>query len=299
MHIDDHFNEIKKNLALKLSFLNDKPEETIDSTIKACWHLASGNPMSATKASDQPLPELTKMQIATLDQLIEKRISQVPLAHITGRQNFMGIEFLSDERALIPRKETELLGRKALEISYTLAKEKEKVRIMDICCGAGNLGLAVAFYNQNTTIVATDLSQEAVNLTDNNISFLNLNHRLKVKQGDLFSAFEKEEYFGTIDVIICNPPYISSAKVAKMDAEIADHEPALAFDGGMFGTKIIQRLIMEAPRFLTDAGWLVFEVGVGQGEFIMRLCQGSGNFKNIEPILDEIGNIRVIAVQNK
>jgi release factor glutamine methyltransferase len=298
MNTQELFNQIKKEIEEPLHFLEDKPEETLDSTLMACWLAASGFPRSAEEAIKHPLPELTGKQINILHQLIEQRLDNVPLAHLTGRQSFMGIELLSDKRALIPRKETEILGKKALEISNHLAQEKQPIRFMDICCGAGNLGLVIAYYNPKAMVFATDLSEEAVALTRDNISFLNLDHRVKAEPGDLFSAFENDAYYENIDLVVCNPPYISSAKVTKMNAEISNHEPALAFDGGMFGTKIIQKLIIEAPKFLTHAGWLLFEVGLGQGEFMMRLCEDTNRYSQIESVRDEQNNIRVIAARN-
>ena len=299
MNTEELFTRLKNELDSKLHFLEDKPEETVDSTLKACWFTAFGTPKSAEEAAKYPLPELTDGQIKILNQLIDQRLKNVPLAHITGRQSFMGIELLADNRALIPRKETEILGRKIFDISSSLSKKKQLIHVMDICCGAGNLGLAVAYYNSNVKVFATDISDGAVELTKENISFLNLGNRVEVKQGDLFSAFETNEYYGKTDIVICNPPYISSAKVTKMNTEISGHEPALAFDGGMFGTKIIQRLISVAPKFLTESGWLIFEVGVGQGEFITRLCEETNHYNKIDSASDIHGNIRVIAAQKK
>lgn len=299
MNTEALFSRLKIELDEKLHFLEDKPEETVESTLKACWFTAFGKPKSAEGAVKGDLPELNQSQVKVLNQLIGQRLKNIPLAHITGRQNFMGIELLADKRALIPRKETEILGEKALEISQSLAKRKEYVRVMDICSGSGNLGLAIAYYNNKVTVFSTDLSQDAVELAKDNISFLNLEDRMHAEQGDLFSAFEKEEHYEKTDVIVCNPPYISSGKVTKMKTEISGHEPALAFDGGMFGTKIIQRLITGAPKFLVAKGWLVFEVGLGQGPFIMDLCERTGNYFPIHSVNDEKNNIRVIATQKK
>lgn len=299
MKTGELFIQLKNELSSRLCILEDKPEESVDSTIKACWHAAYGSPKSAEEALKFPLPELTETQLKTLQFLIGQRLQNIPLAHLTGRQNFMGIEFLSDKRALIPRKETEILARKSLEKSKSLAKEKRQVRVMDICCGAGNLGLAIAWHNPDVEVFATDLSGDAVELTKDNISFLGLNHRVHAEKGDLFSAFEKGNYYFKTDIIVCNPPYISSAKVKKMNAEIFGHEPALAFDGGMFGTKIIQGLVNQASKFLNKDGWLFFEVGLGQGDFIMRLCRETNHYDNIEPVPDSNGNIRVISAQKK
>lgn len=297
MNKSELFNRISNDLKNTLHLLEDKPEETIDTTLKALWFTAAGIPVSAEKVSKMALPDLTDNQIENLHKLIELRLSNVPLAHITKRQNFMGIELLSDKRALIPRKETELLGRKALELSEEIVRSKGKINIIDVCCGSGNLGIAVAHFNPDCIVYATDLSQDAVELTRDNINLLNLNDRVQVKQGDLLSVFETNEFYENVDLIICNPPYILSSKVHKMDTEIASNEPVLAFDGGMLGIKIIQKLISEAPKFLKNEGWLIFEVGAGQGNFIAQLCERSKSYQSIESVSDDSGTVRVILAQ--
>lgn len=291
------FNSLSNNLTNKLHLLEDKPEETIETTLKALWFAAAGIPVSAEGSYKLPVPELTEKQIVNLNQFIELRLNGTPLAHITKRQNFMGIELMSDKRALIPRKETELLGRKALDLSYRIVKSKGKINVIDVCCGSGNLGIAIAHFNPDCQVYATDISEEAVELARDNINLLNLSRRVHVSQGDLLSVFETNEFYEKTDLIICNPPYILSSKVQKMDSEIASNEPVLAFDGGMLGIKIIQKLITEAPKFLTNDGWLIFEVGVGQGNFIAQLCERSQLYQLIESGSDDSGNIRVISLQ--
>lgn len=249
MNPQELYNKLETQFKPRLHFLQDKPEETVDSTLKACWQYASGIPVSAEEAVKRPLPDLDDKQIKLLYDLLEQRAKNIPLAHITGRQNFFGIEFLSDKRALIPRKETEILAREALELSFDITKQKGIVQVMDICCGSGNLGLAVAYSNPSVRVYASDLSEEAVALANENMYLLNLQKQVKIEPGDLFSAFDKKEYYGNMDLIICNPPYITTTKVPKMGEEIAAHEPALAFDGGMFGLKIIQMLIEKAPVY--------------------------------------------------
>lgn len=297
MNKSELFNSISNDLKNRLHMLEDKPEETIETTLKALWLAAAGFPVSAEGATKLPIPDLTDKQIDNLHQLVELRLNNIPLAHITKRQNFMGIELLSDKRALIPRKETELLGRKALELSIRIVKSKGKINVIDVCCGSGNLGIAIAYYNPDCHVYATDISEEAIELTRDNINLLKLNKRVQVKQGDLLSVFETDDYYEKNDLIICNPPYILSSNVQKMDSEIASNEPVLAFDGGMLGIKIIQKLITEAPKFLTIDGWLIFEVGVGQGNFIVQLCERTRLYRHIETISDDSDNIRVISGQ--
>ncbi len=297
MNKSELFDKIILDLKDKLRFLEDKPEETPETTLKALWLTASGLAVSAEGSLGHSIPDLSEEQIKSLYDLIDLRISNTPLAHITNRQRFMGIDMLADRRALIPRKETEILGKKALEIAEIITKSKGKIKVIDVCCGSGNLGLAIATYNKKCELYATDLSQEAVELALDNINFLNLNERIRVRQGDLLSAFENDDFYGKIDLMVCNPPYILSSKVEKMDAEISSNEPVLAFDGGMLGIKIIQKLISEAPKFLTPEGWVVFEVGLGQGEFVIKLCERSKSYQDIQPVADSAGNIRVISAQ--
>jgi release factor glutamine methyltransferase len=293
--MNELYLDIYHELEQSLLFLDDKPEESINSTIRALWHKAYGISVSAEKAMHLPLPELSEQQKNILYQQIQKRKDGIPLAHLTGRQSFMDIEFISDDRALIPRKETEILGRTSLEICRILSKDKSAINIFDVCCGSGNLGLALASIHPNAKVYLSDISPESIELTKENIILLELEHNATAEQSDLFSSFESAKYWNQIDLVVCNPPYISTSKVSKMNSEIASYEPALAFDGGMLGLKIIQRLIMESPKFLSKNGWLVFEVGLGQGPLVLQLCEKSGNWERITTANDESGNIRVIA----
>jgi len=291
------FNGIRVELENKLHLLDDKPEETVESTIKALWFKAAGIPLSSEKAINLDLPDLTEEQRTFLFNIVQLRIENTPLAYITGRQNFMGVELLSDKRALIPRKETEILGKKALELSKAMTDQEKKIYILDVCCGSGNLAITMAHYNSDCIVYATDISSEAVELTQENINLLNLNKRVYVEQGDMMSAFDKEEFYEKFDLIICNPPYILSSKVPKMDLEISMNEPMVAFDGGMLGIKIIQKLVHESPKFLKNKGWLVFEVGAGQGQLITQLCERTTLFNHIETVPDNSAYIRVVCAQ--
>lgn len=291
------YQQLKAELEEHISFRVDKPEETADSTLKALWQKAQGNSMSAEEAVKHELQDLNKDEEKKLKEYFSQRISGKPLSYILERQSFLGIELICDSRALIPRKETEILGKKALEIGLSVAKTQSEIKILDVCCGSGNLGIALAKNISNSIIYSSDLSLEAVNLTRENVHFHHLESQIKVSVSDLFQNFESDAFFGKIDLIVCNPPYISSSKVTRMDREISDNEPLMAFDGGMIGLSIIQKLIREAPRFLASKGWLVFEIGLGQGPFIMQLCEKSMLYRTIESVLDEKGNARVVVAQ--
>lgn len=278
-------------------FLPDKPEETAESTLRALWLAACGTPVSAEAAMGIEMPALDEAQRASLSALVQKRIDGVPLAHLTGRQRFMEIEMLAGPEALIPRKETEILASCVIERLQEIENTQDAPLVIDVCTGAGNLPVVYAQHTAQSRIHAADLCPRAVSLARRNVEFAGHANRISLHEGDLLAPFEDEAFLGKVDVLSCNPPYISSGKVAGMEAEIAEHEPSLAFDGGPFGISILQRLIQEAPRYLKPGGWLAFEVGLGQGEILARRLAGNSDFVKVESFTDDQGAIRALAVQ--
>jgi release factor glutamine methyltransferase len=290
------YNRLLERLECDLVLLPDKPEESAETTLAALWWTAAGSPLSAEKAAQQPIEDLDTRQQERLVSLVDQRLSGTPLAHITGRQQFMGVELLAGPEALIPRKETEILGRTASELLKKI-NNKDDLIVVDVCTGAGNLAVSLALQSPTCKVFASDLSGDAVSLARKNITFHHLEDRVKVFTGDLLDPFVSENFYGKIDLLICNPPYISSAKVSDMEGEISGHEPALAFDGGSFGIKILHRLIKEAPRYIKKGGWLVFEVGLGQGTMMMKRMK-KFSYTRITPIPDANGRVRVIHAVN-
>jgi len=287
------FSELAIQFRQRLRLLPDKPEESAENTLAALWCLASGSPMSIEKASFAELPELDDIQKSLLHGFIQERLSGTPLAHITGRQQFMGIELLAGPEALIPRKETEILGRAALGLIDEIVESVNTPRIIDVCTGAGNLAVTMGLHCMGGVVFASDLSPEAVKLARKNVVLHNLSERITVIECDLFASFDSVVFQNSIDLITCNPPYISTAKVAEMDEEISEHEPSMAFDGGPFGVKILYRVIKEAPRLLKKSGWLAFEVGVGQGNAMVKRLK-KHPYSVIRTVSDEQGEIRAI-----
>ncbi len=284
---------MENSLADKLSLLADKPEETSATTLAALWHFASGVPLSVLRATAMPLPPLVPQQFTSLAQLIEQRLSGVPLAHITGRQSFMGLELLSSTGALIPRAETALWGEAALTKLLVL-KNKNHLTVIDVCTGSGNLALALAMHEPRAQVWGADLSPDAIALAAQNAIHTGLKDRVAFRTGNLLTPFEEPTFLGNVDLLVCNPPYISSGKVTEMANEISAHEPRLAFDGGPLGIAILQRLIAEAPRFLREGGWLAFEIGLGQGRGVRRKLEQQKYFADIEEILDAHGQVRAL-----
>ncbi len=271
----------------------DKPEETPEVTLQALWFAAANDPRGLARV-DGKLPALDAAGSARLKEMVGRRIQGIPLAHITGRQSFFGMELLSGPGALIPRLETEALVNGALKHVREAVKAQGKALVIDLCTGAGNVALALAWSEPAATVFGADLSEDAVALANQNARHLGLEKRVTFKAGDLFAPVDEERFYGQVDVLTCNPPYISSSKVPLMAKEISEHEPKLAFDGGPFGVNILMRLIAGAPKFLKPSGWLCFEVGLGQGEGVRGRLEKSGHYTDFDSVKDSKGDVRAV-----
>jgi release factor glutamine methyltransferase len=207
-----------------------------------------------------------------------------------GRQTFLGVELLCGPGALVPRPETELLGRTAIE---RIREAGAAPRVIDVCCGAGNLACAVATHVPGARVWATDLTDGCVGWARRNVEQLGLAARVTVRQGDLFAGLAGDGLEGTVDVVVCNPPYISSGRLATDRALLLEHEPREAFDGGPYGLTIHQRVLKEALPFLKPGGWLLFEIGEGQDRQIGLLFQRARTYDEIGLATNAAGTPRV------
>jgi release factor glutamine methyltransferase len=276
----------------------DKPDETPESTLRALYFLAAGIPLSVQKASSENLPQLDAQSQIQLINFVEKRLTGTPLAHLTGRQQFLGMELLAGPEALIPRAETEILGHAALAILKTVAEEKRTITVLDVCTGSGNVALGIAANEPLSKVYGSDLSEEAIQLARRNAEHLKIdNTQIEFIQSDLFAAFESDEFYKKVDLITCNPPYIPSLKVDSMHPEISQSEPRLAFDGGSLGISILIKLIREAPKFLRPNAHLCFEVGLGQGQSMEKRLKKDPNYRNIRTYIDSASQVRALSAQ--
>lgn len=286
------YRSLLTRLERDLEILPDKPDETPRNTLACLWALAVGRPLALSQADSAVIEDIDEAAQVMLSALVERRLGGTPLAYLTGRQDFMGIVLKSSGAALVPRRETEILARAALAHIDRLGMQSP--RIVDLCTGCGNLALAMAVHTPHARIWGSDLSAEAVDLARENAEFIGRTD-VTFFVGDLVEPFDNDEFLGTVDVLTCNPPYISSGKVDRLHQEIADHEPRLAFDGGPFGVQIIQRLLKDAPRLLRPGGWLLFELGQGQGDGWKQRLDRLSAFDEVIPYRDENGEVRVLA----
>jgi HemK-like putative methylase len=208
---------------------------------------------------------------------------------------FLDVDLEAGPGALIPRAETELCGRTALAKLALLGVAAPT--IIDVCCGTGNLACAIACAVPAARGWALDLTDGAVALARANVQRLGLADRVQVGQGDLFGALGEAAagLAGAVDLITCNPPYISTAKLATR-ADLAD-EPREAFDGGPYGVTIHQRAAREAMPLLRAGGWLVMELGLGQERQVELVLGRTRGYDLIERVNDLAGAPRVIAAR--
>ena len=260
-------------------------EKLRDAGISA--HLAEARQITAAAVHDDPAGAETIAR-----DWCAKRISGLPLAYILGRERFMGLELVTDPGALVPRPETELLGQAAIQFLEQNASASPNV--IDMCCGSGNLACAIAHHVPGARVWASDLTDGCVSLARRNATYVGVDQRVQVFQGDLFTSLANLGLEGTIDLIVCNPPYISQGKLASDRAELLQFEPREAFDGGPYGLSIHQRVIREALAYLKPDAPLLFEIGLGQERQVKALFERTKAYGEVNFVTNAEGQVRVV-----
>jgi release factor glutamine methyltransferase len=265
----------------------DGGETSAEDALRALWR-------SIRPESTEDLPPLDGAQIERLEDLVRALEKGEPLAHLTGHAMFMGVDLLSGPEALIPQQETELLGSCARDILRKLIRDRGSATVLDICTGAGNLAVALAHEELSCRVFATDVSESAVRLARRNAERATVSDRVEVLAGDLFAPLAQRPAAARADLIVCNPPYISSGKVDGMPRTVARCGPRLAFDGGPFGLNILNRIVQESPDHLKPESFVCFEVGAGQGPFLSKLMKNMPVYADVQTASDAQGTVRVL-----
>lgn len=176
-----------------------------------------------------------------------------PVAYLTGRSWFAGLEFNVDARALVPRSPIAEL----IMTDFQPWLAGEPAHILDLCCGGGCIGIAACVYTERSIVTACDISAEALALARENASLHHVEHRYDVCQGDLFDPLPANRQY---ELILSNPPYVDAEDMQSLASEF-HHEPALGLQAGDDGLDIVARILDEAGDYLTDNGVLIVEVG--------------------------------------
>lgn len=251
--------------------------------------------------------------------LVEKRADRIPLQHLTGTQDFMGLEFMVNEHVLIPRQDTEILVEEALHALH------DGMRVLDMCTGSGCILISLLHYSNDCVGVGADISMEALQVAEKNAERLlggqagdggavTAGKRPAGKlcgsgaedvsaeqeawapsarcvvfvQGDLFENVE-----GQFDMIVSNPPYIPTDVIETLMPEVKEHEPRRALDGSADGLLFYKEIIAGSAEYLKRGGMLFFEIGFDQGEAVSGLLEQAG-YLEVRVIKDYAGLDRVV-----
>lgn len=212
--------------------------------------------------------------------VIEKRAQRIPLQHITGQQEFMGLTFKVNEHVLIPRQDTEILVEEAMRYL------SDGMRILDICTGSGCILLSLLKYSNECEGLGVDISDDALAVARENAQ--NLGLEAEFRHSDLLEKVE-----GKFDMIVSNPPYIETAVIDTLMPEVREHEPMLALDGREDGLYFYRRIVEQCTSYMTRGARLFFEIGYDQGEAVKNMMIHKG-FCEVEIIKDYAGLDRVV-----
>lgn len=227
--------------------------------------------------------------VVEVNAAVNRRISGMPVRYITGKTEFMSLEFYVNRDVLIPRSETETLAEAVIGRYRNL---NSPVKILDIGCGSGCIGLSLGFYIPHSTVTCLDISEKALRVAKRNAKAHRLESRTKFICGDItdkniIDETAEEEY----DCIVSNPPYIPTDDISDLQTEIVDFEPLVALDGGEDGLDFYR--VLTEKIIPKKGGTLALEVGMNQSDAVAGMMYRRG-YSEIEIIPDLSGKDRVV-----
>lgn len=224
--------------------------------------------------------EVSEEQKECYVNFIEQRTRHIPLQHIIGWQEFMGLRFKVSPAVLIPRQDTEALVEEVMRYLH------DGMHILDVCTGSGCILLSLLRYSNDCEGVGCDLSEEAIAIAEENAFSLGL--VVRFVHSDLFEKIE-----GKYEIIVSNPPYIRSSDIPGLMEEVRDHDPLMALDGGEDGLCFYRKIIEQAGGYLYPGGMLFFEVGHDQAQDVSQDMIKAG-YRDVEICKDLAGLDRVV-----
>jgi len=226
-----------------------------------------------------------------LHKFVKRCAEQEPLAYLIGQTEFYSLDIKVTPDCMIPRPETELLAEKAIDF---LRKREGKRFVCDLCTGSGCIAVAIAKNCQNANIIATDICDSSLAVAAENVANHKLGKRVTLLCGDLFSPIIEGLDNTEFDLIVCNPPYVSSAEYEVLDKNVKDYEPKQALFAGADGLDIYRRIAEKVDEFLKPDGALMLEIGYAQGAAVRELLEQTDIFAKIKIGKDHQNNDRVV-----
>ncbi|MBI5484010.1 MAG: peptide chain release factor N(5)-glutamine methyltransferase [Deltaproteobacteria bacterium] len=230
---------------------------------------------------------LNDSELSSFRAMVARRGRREPLQHILGTQEFCGLEFEVTPDILIPRHDTETL------VNEAASRKTDARTLLDIGTGSGCIAIALARQLPVAAVTATDISAAALAVARRNAE----RHGVAIEflQGSLFMPVTGRRF----DLIVSNPPYISSEDIAGLEPEVRDYDPHSALDGGRDGLDVYRLLVPDAREYLNPGGCLLLEVGIGQADDIIRLIHESGGYEQPFTASDPGGVMRVVGAQRR
>ena len=245
-------------------------------------HVLGAEPTEAA-ASTGPLDEGER---ELLGELVGKRCERYPLAYLLGHVGFLDFVLCVRPGVFVPRPETEGLAERARELAGTLPPG---ARVLDIGTGTGALAIAIARARADLRVVAVDISEVALRCAWENAWRLGVLDRIEFRRSDLFQAVPERFH-----LIVSNPPYVPGPNIPELPPEVSVHEPREALDGGTSGAELLKSIIAEATSHLEFGGWLLCEIGHGQGSALLRFAKGVANWLELRVEEDLAGRERYL-----
>ena len=221
--------------------------------------------------------------------LLQRRLEGEPLAQIIGEWEFYSLPFVITRDVLIPRADTETLAEAAITFLRTL----QAPRVLDLCCGSGCVGIAIAKNVPAARVTLADLSEKALAVARENIKRNAVSHSTAALAWNVLSGWRS--ILGKFDLLVCNPPYIPSGEIDTLEPDVREHEPRLALDGGEDGLDFYRALARAWKQALTPGGRIMVECGIGQYSEVTSVFEQAG-FVDTQLIRDLMGVERVVSV---
>lgn len=218
----------------------------------------------------------TDEELERYAELVSRRTNHEPVAYLVGCKEFYGLEFMVDERVLIPRPETELLVDAVMDHIDMRANDLplgKRLRVADIGTGSGAIAIAVAVNSPDVDVYATDVSPDALEIARLNIKSLDKRCQVSLIEGDLLTPLANKIDMPRVNVIVANLPYITLGDYDDLQKDVRDYEPQLALTAGPEGLDTIHRLLEQAPDCLEPNGVILLEIGADQGQAVVSLAK--------------------------
>lgn len=206
-----------------------------------------------------------------MESCVDRLLKGEPLAYVLGEWTFYGLDLYVDKSVLIPRDDTCAVADLAIKKGLFLDKDP---RILDLCTGSGCIGLAIASRVKDAKVTLADISRDALAVAKRNIIRHKLSARVSCVQADALGV--PASFLGKFDLIVSNPPYITTAEMETLDASVKDYEPHLALHGGEDGLSFYRAISANYARALKPDGFLCFEFGMGQGDAVCGILEENG-----------------------